>query len=229
YRFRTTVSKPSTSATVRAISERTVGRSLSARTSSVTPTRAPTPESSRAFRRLAPPNRPSKRACLGLRADPVISLPPMEQSSRRTPSNCRTRSILCSSEVLIALVGDLSAASWAPVGRSGGLRLGSSRDREPLRCANGVAFGRAGSFQNTEERIDDRRCELRPAVLPELGLGLAWSERTVVGAVGRHRVPRVGQTDDRSAERNRAAPQAVRIPIAVPALVVVADQGHSVA
>src|SRR5439155_20385082 len=48
----------------------------------------------------------------------------------------------------------------------------------------------------------------------------------MVGPVGRHRVPRVREPDDGGLEEDPLAGQAVRVPAAVPALVVVTDDRH---
>ncbi len=74
------------------------------------------------------------------------------------------------------------------------------------------------------ERVDDRRVELLPASGVDLQHRLVQVERDGVRAIGRHRVPGVGDRDDRGLDRDVRPAQPVRIAEPVPALVVVPDR-----
>ena len=77
-----------------------------------------------------------------------------------------------------------------------------------------------------DEGVDDRGRELRAAVESDLVGRFLQRPGAAVGAVRGHRVDGVGQADDRGLERDPVAPQAVRVAVAVPALVVVEHRGH---
>src|ERR671931_773316 len=81
--------------------------------------------------------------------------------------------------------------------------------------------------EHAEERVDDVGRELRPASAPNLLGRLVPAERALVGPIGRHRVPRVGEPDDVRLERHRLAGEPVGIAAAVPALVVMVDERHA--
>src|SRR5919109_163366 len=78
--------------------------------------------------------------------------------------------------------------------------------------------------KRAEEGVDDVRRELGAAAAPDLVGRLFPAERSLVGAVCRHRVPGVREADDVCLLRDRVAAEPVGIAAAVPALVVVADE-----
>src|SRR4051794_31833097 len=80
-----------------------------------------------------------------------------------------------------------------------------------------------------QERVDDGRGELGAAAGEELLERLLGRQAPPVGAVGGHRRPRLGDRDDGGAEGHGVAGEAVRIPGAVPALVVMAHHRHDLA
>ena len=65
--------------------------------------------------------------------------------------------------------------------------------------------------------------ELLAGLCEELDHGLVPGERGTVRAVARHRVERVRHGEDARRERDVVPAQPVRIPVSVPALVVVPD------
>jgi hypothetical protein len=77
-----------------------------------------------------------------------------------------------------------------------------------------------------EERVDDLGRELGAGPGADLGKSLLVDQRGAVQALGRHRVPRLGQSGDCGLERDLLAGDAVRVALAAPALVVVADDRH---
>src|SRR5215203_1358517 len=78
-----------------------------------------------------------------------------------------------------------------------------------------------------EERIHDNGGELRAAMLPHLLERFLEVEGTLVRALDGHRVPRVRKPDDRGKERYVLAGEPLGIARAVPALVVVAENGDA--
>src|SRR5512142_2383958 len=76
-----------------------------------------------------------------------------------------------------------------------------------------------------QERLDDARVELRGRGLAQAPAGLLAGEPPAVGPVGRHRVEGVADEDDPRLDRDLLASLAVRIAVAVPALVAGAHDG----
>src|SRR3954469_3831967 len=91
-------------------------------------------------------------------------------------------------------------------------------------CSSTSVSDKSGRERRRElfgESAHDGRVELRVRALLELQERLLLGEPAAVRALGGHRVVRVGDADDASAERDLLAGQPVRIAGAVPALVVV--------
>ena len=112
----------------------------------------------------------------------------------------------------------------APTTRSG------SRGRRAR--ADGLRRRRARSVllvEDLEQRSCRGRAELRSGVALDLGPGALLADRRPVGAVGAHRV--VGVADQRhpARERDLLAREAVRIALAVPALVLGPDRAGEMA
>ena len=120
------------------------------------------------------------------------------------------------------------------------LPLGSRREEVPRRdglhrsqlagsdALAGERAGRLGELavraaRDREERIDDVWMELRAAASADVGEGILDGEGIGVRAHRGHRVPGVGEADDRRLDRDLGARQTVGIAASVEALVVMAD------
>jgi len=95
--------------------------------------------------------------------------------------------------------------------------------------ALGVGALAESAPERAEERVHDMWGELRPAAIAHLLRRLLARQRAVVRAVCRHRVPRVGETHDARLDGNVVAGEPIGIALAVPALVVVADERYRLA
>src|SRR5262249_31643293 len=69
------------------------------------------------------------------------------------------------------------------------------------------------------KRLDDRRVELRPRARAKTAQCLVVRQPASIRPVARHRVERIADVHDARLERDLAAADAVRVPLAVPALV----------
>ena len=81
----------------------------------------------------------------------------------------------------------------------------------------------SGASEHAEADLDDRGIELRPGALEQAAARLLDRERLAVRPRRRHRVERIADEDDPGLERNLVAQQAVRVALAVEALVAGAD------
>src|SRR6476620_1230772 len=113
-----------------------------------------------------------------------------------------------------------------------GVGLGFARDRrgrsEPAGrdrqdSLNGGESRLAPPEEVADERLDDLGVELGARVAGELSHRLGVLHRLAVRPVRGHGVVRITGEDDPAGDRNRRARQAVGIALAVPALVLVAD------
>jgi hypothetical protein len=84
-------------------------------------------------------------------------------------------------------------------------------------------------FGEADEGVDDAWVELGAGTAPELGERLVFGQRPPVGPEADHRVEGVAAEDDPCAGRDLLACQAVRVAVAVPALVAGADEEGDVA
>ena len=76
-----------------------------------------------------------------------------------------------------------------------------------------------------QQRLDHRGIELRAGAVAQLLARMLLVERAAIGAVGGHRVPRVGDGDDAARDRDLLTGELVRIAAAVPALMMAAHRG----
>ena len=86
-----------------------------------------------------------------------------------------------------------------------------------------MAEAQALAIEQGHELVDQLRVELATRHPPHLGDRLRRGQRRAVGVAGDHDVVGVGDRDDPREQRDRLAGQAMRVALAVPALVVAED------
>src|SRR3989442_12225266 len=101
---------------------------------------------------------------------------------------------------------------WAADVRSGGGELVPDPAQRRLAAGEGLDHGGV-------ELPPGLAVDLRPRLLPAAGCA--------IGAVARHRIQRVGDGEDPRSERDLLGREPVRIAVAVPALVVRADDAQA--
>src|ERR1700689_3467563 len=106
-------------------------------------------------------------------------------------------------------------------------RLAAARGRwSPPSAGAGAAqpLGRGTFADQLAEHLDQLRVELRAGAATQLRQGILDGHRVLVGAIVEHRAKGVADRDDAGAERDLLAGQAVRVTLAVPALVAGAHE-----
>src|SRR2546429_595385 len=103
----------------------------------------------------------------------------------------------------------------------------SSGDR-PESGRGGSRRAARRSRRDLEEGLDGLGAELRATPRADLLERRGERECPRIRPLGRHRVPRVREPDDRRLQRDLVADEAVRVPEAVPTLVVMPDRRHGV-
>ena len=105
---------------------------------------------------------------------------------------------------------------------------GSARDGAGMQVRRLVRDRLEVAYRDAQERVRDEGVELTATAPRDLAACLGDIHRAPVGTVARHRVERVGHGEDARAQRDRVAGEAVRIALAVLALVMVADDACDV-
>src|SRR5215831_19449919 len=203
--------------------------------STARPSRRPSSRRSTPTRPITTSSRaPAIRRCSCCRPTATTGSTPCTRAS--SPPRCRgprrAARCFCASSAIPATAAPTWSSrrsSSSPTNtRLRSLRWGSTRGR-------GWGRGQPRRPESVNEVLSDLALEpelhqlwieLHTGLLLEDGAALLDRERLLVGAIGRHRIERVGDAHDARDQRDLLARQAIRIALAVPALVMVADAGH---